>query len=284
LSFGPDGLLYLPLGDGGNANDQGIGHTDAGNAQTLAAGNVLGKILRIDPLGRNSANGKYGIPPDNPFADTQNPLPGAHEIYAYGFRNPWRMSFDSETGQLYVGDVGQNDIEEVDIVEKGHNYGWPIKEGTFLFDSTLPGRAGEGFVFANTPGSPAGLIDPIAEYDHADGEQPPFHSTPDTRVAVIGGFVYHGHKIHAIQDTYVFGDYSGEIGTPVAGHLYVLTGPNHNIKQLNIEGRSQLGLAVLGFAQDAKGELYLLANQTGTLLGNTGMVLKLTPVNGEDQN
>jgi hypothetical protein len=101
---------------------------------------------------------------------------------------------------------------------------------------------------------------------------------------VIGGFVYHGHKIHAIQDTYVFGDYSGEIGTPVAGHLYVLTGPNHNIKQLNIEGRSQLGLAVLGFAQDAKGELYLLANQTGTLLGNTGMVLKLTPVNGEDQN
>jgi len=284
LSFGPDGLLYLPLGDGGNANDQGIGHTDAGNAQTLAAGNVLGKILRIDPLGRNSANGKYGIPPDNPFADTRNPLPGAHEIYAYGFRNPWRMSFDSETGQLYVGDVGQNDIEEVDIVVKGHNYGWPIKEGTFLFDSTLPGRAGEGFVFANTPGSPAGLIDPIAEYDHADGEQPPFHSTPDTRVAVIGGFVYHGHKIHAIRDTYVFGDYSGEIGTPVAGHLYVLTGPNHNIKQLNIEGRSQLGLAVLGFAQDAKGELYLLANQTGTLLGNTGMVLKLTPVNVEDQN
>jgi glucose/arabinose dehydrogenase len=284
LTFGPDRLLYLPLGDGGNANDQGIGHTDAGNAQTLASGNVLGKILRIDPLGGNSANGKYGIPRDNPFADKQNPLPGAHEIYAYGFRNPWRMSFDSETGQLYVGDVGQNDIEEVDIVEKGRNYGWPIKEGTFLFDTTQPGRAGEGFVWANSPGSPAGLIDPIAEYDHADGEQPPFHSTPDTRVAVIGGFVYHGHKIRAVRDKYVFGDYSDEIGKPVAGHLWVLTGPNRNIEQLNIQGRTQLGLAVLGFAQDQKGELYLLANQTGTLLGNTGVVMRLTPVGGEDQN
>jgi glucose/arabinose dehydrogenase len=284
LTFGPDRLLYISLGDGGNANDQGIGHTDAGNGQTLVAGNVLGKILRINPLGRNSANGKYGIPRSNPFADKKNPLPGPHEIYAYGFRNPWRMSFDSETGQLYVGDVGQNDVEEVDIVKKGGNYGWPVKEGTFLFDTTQPGRAGEGFVWANTPDSPEGLIDPIAEYDHADGEQPPFHSTPDTRVAVIGGFVYHGHKIRAVRDKYVFGDYSAEIGAPVAGHLYVLTGPNRAIAQLNIQGRPELGLAVLGFAQDHKGELYLLANQTGTLLGNTGVVLKLTPIGGEDEN
>ena len=284
LMFGPDRLLYISLGDGGRANDQGIGHADAGNGQTLAAGNVLGKILRINPLGRNSANGKYGIPRGNPFADKQNPLPGPHEIYAYGFRNPWRMSFDSETGKLYVGDVGQNDIEEVDIVEKGRNYGWPIKEGSFLFDTIQPGRAGEGFVWANTPGSPAGLVDPIAEYDHADGEQPPFHSTPDTRVAVIGGFVYHGHKIRAVRDKYVFGDYSGEIGTPVAGHLYVLEGPGHKIEQLNIQGRPKLGLAVLGFAQDHKGELYLLANQTGTLLGNTGVVMKLTPVGGREDD
>jgi glucose/arabinose dehydrogenase len=284
LAFGPDRLMYISLGDGGNANDQGIGHTDVGNAQTLDAGNVLGKILRINPLGRDSANGKYGIPRRNPFADQQNPLPGPHEIYAYGFRNPWRMSFDSETGQLYVGDVGQNDIEEVDIIEKGRNYGWPIKEGTFLFDSTQPGRAGEGFVWSNAPGSPSGLTDPIAEYDHADGETAPFHSSPDTRVAVIGGFVYRGHKIRAVRGRYVFGDYSGEIGTPVAGHLYVLNGSGHNIEQLNIQGRSQLGLAVLGFAQDDKGELYLLANQTGTLLGVTGVVLKLTPVGGEEED
>jgi glucose/arabinose dehydrogenase len=194
------------------------------------------------------------------------------------------MSFDSETGQLYVGDVGQNDIEEVDIIEKGGNYGWPIKEGTFLFDSTQPGRAGEGFVWSNAPGSPSGLMDPIAEYDHADGETPPFHSSPDTRVAVIGGFVYRGHKIRAVQGRYVFGDYSGEIGTPVAGHLYVLNGSGHKIEQLNIQGRSQLGLAVLGFAQDHKGDLYLLANQTGTLLGITGVVLRLTSISAEDED
>jgi glucose/arabinose dehydrogenase len=275
LTFGPDRLLYISLGDGGNANDEGIGHTDAGNAQTLAAGNVLGKILRIDPLGRNSANEKYGIPPDNPFADMQNPLPGPHEIYAYGFRNPWRMSFDSETGELYAGDVGQNDIEEVDIVHRRGNHGWPIKEGTFLFDTTMPGRAGEGFVFANSPGAPTGLVDPIAEYDHADGEQPPFHTTPATRVAVIGGFVYHGDNIRVLRDEYVFGDYSAEIGKPVDGHLFILRGPNRNIEQLDIQGRSQLGLAVLGFAQDTGGELYMLANHTGTLLGKTGVVLKL---------
>ncbi len=282
IVFGRDGLMYLSLGDGGNANDFGVGHVPNGNAQTLAAGNILGKILRINPLGRNSANGRYGIPSSNPFANREDPLAGPHEIYAYGFRNPWRMSMDSRTGQLYVGDVGQNDVEEVDVVRKGGNYGWPIKEGTFLFDGTLPGRDGEGYVWKNSPGSPAGLIDPIAEYDHADGEQPPFHSTPDSRVAIIGGFVYHGDAISSLSDKYVFGDYSDEIGQPVAGHLFLLKGPDHHIEGIDVQGRPSLGLAVLGFAQGHDGELYLLANTSGTLLGKTGVVMRIAPVADRD--
>ncbi len=282
LVFESDGLMYLSLGDGGNANDSGPGHVAKGNAQTLATGNVLGKILRIDPLGRNSANGRYGIPSTNPFSDMNHPLPGPHEIYAYGFRNPWRMSLDAISGSILIGDVGQNDIEEVDILKKGGNYGWPVKEGTFLFDTTLPGRDGEGFVWENSPGSPDGMIDPIAEYDHADGEKPPFHSTPDSRVAVIGGFVYHGDEISALRGKYVFGDYSDEIGQPVAGHLFLLNGPSHKIEQINIKGRSSLGLAVLGFAQARDGELYVLANTSGTLLGTTGVVMKLTAVGEEE--
>jgi glucose/arabinose dehydrogenase len=280
LNFGPDGFLYVTLGDGGNANDEGIGHAfNRGNAQTLAPGNILGKIIRIDPLGHNSSNGQYGIPADNPFADEHHPLAGPHEIWAYGFRNPWRASFDSETGELYAADVGQNDIEEIDIVAKGDNYGWPIKEGTFLFETSLPNRAGEGFVYANSPDAPAGLTDPIAEYDHVDNPKPPAHSTLDDREAAVGGYVYHGQEVQALGGLYVFGDYSGE-SAPATGHLWVLRGRHRPVQQLDVTTRpkgANLGLAVLGFAQDARGELYLLANKTGTLKGMTGRVLKLSP-------
>ncbi len=275
LAFGPDHMLYLSLGDGGGSNDVGVGHAPAGNAQTLVNGNVLGKILRINPRGGNSVNGQYGIPADNPFADRTNPLPGPHEIWAYGFRNPWRMSFDALTGRLYVGDVGQNDIEEVDVVRKGMNYGWPIKEGTFLFDGLLPGRAGTGYVWQNSPGAPAGLIDPIAEYDHGDAEAAPLHSKTPSREAIIGGYVYRGDEIEALRGRYVFGDYSGA-GAPGTGHLFVLGGPGRDIQELAVEGRSTLGLAVLGFAQGRDNELYLLGSKTGTVLGTTGVVMRLT--------
>jgi glucose/arabinose dehydrogenase len=275
LIFGPDGLLYLSLGDGGGSNDFGVGHVAAGNAQTLAAGNVLGKILRIDPLGHNSANGQYGIPSDNDFARSTAPVGEPHEIFAFGFRNPWRMSFDLKTEELHVGDVGQNDIEEVDIVHKGMNYGWPIKEGTFLFDGFLPGRGGEGYVFQNSPGSPAGLVDPIAEYDHGDGEIAPLHSGVHVRQAIIGGFVYRGDSVDALHGKYVFGDY-GSATVPIEGNLFVLRGPTNQIQELAVEGRSVLGLAVLGFAQDREGELYLLASQTGTVQGTTGVVMRIT--------
>jgi glucose/arabinose dehydrogenase len=273
LVFGSDKMLYISVGDGGSADDEGDGHVTGGNAQSLADGNVLGKILRIDPLGNNSANRQYGIPSDNPFVNKQ----GADEIYAYGFRNPYRMSFDQKTGKLYAGDVGQNDIEEVDVVVKGGNYGWPIKEGTFLFDTGNARPApnvGKGFVFQRSPGQPAGLIDPIAEYDHVDGA-----GLPEIRVSVIGGFVYRGDNIKRLRGKYVFGDYSAEIGEAANGNLYTL-GKNNRVEEIQVAGRTSLGLAVLGWASDHDGELYLLANGTGTLNGTTGVVLKLARVPG----
>jgi glucose/arabinose dehydrogenase len=273
LVFGPDHLLYVSLGDGGNADDEGPGHAPAGNGQTLAPGNVLGKILRIDPLGRNSANGRYGIPPDNPFVGST----GANEIFAYGFRNPFRMSFDA-SGRLWVGDVGQNDIEEVDQVIAGGNYGWRIKEGSFLFEPNGPNNAddtvGKGFVYADSPGAPAGLADPIAEYDHSDGP-----GLPETRVAVIGGYLYRGDDVQGLRGHYVFGDYSAEIGEAAAGHLFTL-GRNNEVQELVATNRHPLDVAVLGFGRDREGELYLLANGTGTLTGKTGTVLKIVEPHG----
>lgn len=263
LAFGTDQMLYVSLGDGGGSDDEGVGHAPQGNAQSLAAGNVLGKILRVDPLGRNAANGKYGIPPDNPFVGR----PGADEIFAYGFRNPFRMSFD-HAGRLIVGDVGQNAIEEVDIVMAGGNYGWRIKEGTFLFDPNglpSPTNPGAGFVFADSPGLPPDLIDPIVEYDHADGP-----GQPASRVAVIGGYVYRGNRVNSLRGRYLFGDYSGSAGS---GHLFVL-GRNNRIENVVPTNMNPFRLAVLGFGQDGRGELYLLANSTGTLLGKTGVVMK----------
>ena len=188
LAFGPDKMLYISLGDGGNADDEGPGHVPGGNAQSLAAGNVLGKVLRIDPHGSNSANGQYGIPAGNPFVGA----PGADEIWAYGFRNPYRFSFDRKSGRLLVADVGQNDIEEVDDVQAGGNYGWPVKEGTFLFDQGDVADPNDGSVTANSPGAPAGLSDPIAQYDHtAPGG---VRCTPATApsacqgIAAVGGY------------------------------------------------------------------------------------------------
>jgi glucose/arabinose dehydrogenase len=258
LAFGPDGLLYISLGDGGAGDDQGPGHAPEGNAQSLAPGNVLGKILRIDPLGSNAANGAYGIPADNPFVGKD----GADEIFAYGLRNPFRMSFDS-AGTLWAGDVGQGAIEEVNHIVAGGNYGWRIKEGSFLFDAN--GTAG-GFVHTARRGAPAGLVDPVAEYDHRDGA-----GQPVLRQAVIGGFVYGGKAIAALRGQYVFADYSGNGGT---GTLLTL-GVRNAVERLVAPKRNPLGMPVLGLAQDAAGDIYVLGNAEGTTRGNTGVVLRL---------
>lgn len=160
IAFGPDGYLYLGLGDGGNANDVGPSHIEpGGNAQNLRT--PLGKMLRFDPLNPAltgatgdpvSGNGQYRIPTDNPFkAAGQVP-----EIYAYGLRNPYRFSFDRANGQLILADVGQRTVEEINRIVRGGNYGWAVKEGTFQFNRN------DGTVGANTPGSPANMIDPIS--------------------------------------------------------------------------------------------------------------------------
>jgi len=173
LAFGDDGCLYIGLGDGGSGGDP------FGNAQSRAT--LLGKILRIN-VDSPSQGRNYSIPADNPYAG--NDFGYKEEIYAYGFRNPWRFSFDSPTGRLWVADVGQGQREEIDLVEKGKNYGWNVMEGTLTY----------------SPGSQAGLELPVWEYDHSEG------------FAVIGGFEYHGSSVAELDLKYVYGDYgSGKI-------------------------------------------------------------------------
>ena len=256
IAFGPDGMLYIALGDGGSADDQGAGHPAGGNGQNLSPGNVLGKILRIDPQGSDSANGQYGIPSDNPFVDS----PAADEIFAYGFRNPFRMSFDSRTGDLYAADVGQNDIEEIDVVVSGGNYGWPIKEGTFLFDMN---GDGPGFTTVDSPGTPAGLIDPIAQYDHDEG------------VSVTGGFFYRGNRIKDLRNTYVFGDFTASFAGP-QGRLFHID-QNGELAEL-IPAGGPVGMFITGFGQDRKGELYVMGQQGFAPVGTTGQVFRLIKV------
>jgi glucose/arabinose dehydrogenase len=290
LNFGPDQQLYITDGDGGGADDQDmqihpappdrvVGHQVDGNGQKLNA--PLGKVLRIDPLGNNSANGQYGIPADNPFFGMAGAL---GEIYAFGFRNPFRFSFDSATGDLYLGDVGQNDIEEVNIVVSGGNYGWNCREGTFFFDPR-GFEPGSGMANPDDPGRPGcdvPTIDPIAQYDtHNEG-----HS-------VIGGFVYHGSRIPQLRGRYVFGDFSRDFVNRVGtnGRLFYLQQKQNpdersrDIKEFRLVGQDRLGLALFGFGQDHSGELYVLGNATGipfpdrTTGQPTGVVQRIAPRN-----
>lgn len=252
LNFGLDDNLYIAFGDGGNRDDQGDGHGASGNGQNPA--NVLGTLLRIDPQGSNSANGQYGIPADNPFVGQPD---YAAEIFAYGFRNPFRFSVDAHDGSIYVGDVGQGFIEEVDIAEAGGNYGWNLKEGSFCFD---PNGDEPGFVYECDIDN--GLIDPIAEYDHDEG------------ISVIGGFVYRGQHLKHLNGRYIFGDWSQFFGGNNGRLFYLAT--NGDLTEFQIPGQDDLGIGLNGIGQDARGELYLLGNSTGTPFGDTGVVLKLT--------
>lgn len=252
VNFGHDGHLYIAFGDGGGRDDEGVGHGDSGNGQD--ASNVLGTILRIDPSGSNSANGQYGIPADNPFVGQADHV---DEIFAYGFRNPFRFSFDMVGGALYAADVGQGFIEEVDLVEAGGNYGWNLKEGSFCFD---PNGDEAGFVYDCDING--GLIDPIAEYDHDEG------------VSVIGGFVYRGNDLKHLNGRYIFGDWNQTFFAN-NGRLFYLD-KNGDLTEFQIPGQEDLGISLNGFGQDAHGELYALGNLTGTPFGETGVVLKLT--------
>lgn len=268
LAFSPDdGLLYIAVGDGGGRDDSDgepsggtitVGHGPGGNGQNVNS--ILGKVLRIDPQGANSANGKYGVPADNPFVG-QN---GIDEIWAYGLRNPFRMSFDKQAAnpaQLLIADVGQNALEELNIGVKGGNFGWNVKEGTFLFDSN---GANPGFVSANSPGLPAGMIDPVLQYDHDEG------------LSIIGGYVYRGTAIPELAGKYVFGDFQRPTGT--AGRLFYADLATGEIRELQIglDDRS-LGLFLKGFGLDAQGEIYAMLTDSRGPSGN-GSVMRLVAV------
>ena len=219
LSFGPDGYLYIGVGDGGGSGDP-KGH--AQNKNTL-----LGSILRIDVTG-NLNGAKYIIPKDNPFFNFPNVR---QEIWAYGLRNPWRFSFDNHTGSLLVGDVGQEKVEEVDIITKGQNYGWPIMEGTQCYSSS-----------SNCGNS--SLTSPVIEY------------SADQGCSVIGGYVYRGTSLPELNESYIYGDYcSGKIWQANVGD--VLRGIPR--PKLLVDS----DLYTTSFAQDLQGNLYVLSQNTG---------------------
>jgi glucose/arabinose dehydrogenase len=284
-TFGPDGYLYLALGDGGNANDVGASHiSPGGNAQNLST--PLGKMLRIDPLNPSlnpsspdpiSPNGQYRIPTNNPFQGAGQ----VPEIYAYGLRNPYRYAFDSVTGDLIEADVGQNNIEEINRITRAGNYGWAVKEGDFLFNMTNGPAGPAGTIGAPpghfSPGSPAGLIDPITgplgvlEYDHNNG------------ISITGGFVYRGSTVPELYGKYIFGDLA-LVAAPVRingrlfyadlqlGTINVFTLPQFNSEIL------PNGQTCHGFGQDGNGELYVMATSTPPN-GNGGVVYKILSAN-----
>jgi glucose/arabinose dehydrogenase len=214
LAFGPDRRLYIGFGDGGSGGDP------LGNGQSL--GTLFGKILRIDP--RPAGGRPYGVPDDNPFVDRGGARP---EIWDYGLRNPWRFSFDPATGDLWIGDVGQNAYEEVDhepAGSGGRNYGWNRREGLHSYGG------GE---------RPDGAVDPVIEYSHDGGG-----------CTVIGGFVYRGQRIRGLRGAYLYGDYC-------AGWIRAARWSGGKVAS-----QRDLGLQVPGlssFGTDADGELYALS-------------------------
>ncbi len=230
LMFGPDGYLYYGAGDGGNDDSNS---SQAGNGQLTT--NLLGKILRLDVSGMTGTR-RYKIPADNPFAANAlcnmdgTGTADCPEIFAWGFRNPWRWSFDSATGKLWLGDVGSHTREEVDLVVKGGNYGWRCYEGT-LVTSLNCGSAAGPFVM------------PVAEYEHPTG------------VAVTGGYVYHGKAIPGLAGRYVFGDYS-------SGWLWNIPTDTPPTKFLTPADGRDSNINIASFAEDTDGELYLVDVRT----------------------
>lgn len=216
IEFGPDGYLYIALGDGGSGGDPG---NRAQNEQEL-----LGKILRINV----DRSDPYGVPSDNPFAERG----GRGEIYAIGFRNPWRFSFDASTGELWIADVGQDKWEEINLVTRGGNYGWRTKEGNHCFS---PAQLCDS----------ADLVAPVLEYGHEKG-----------RCSIIGGYVYRGRALAGFAGQYLYGDYcSGEIFA--LPNIY--TGDTiHNPRVI-----LKTAIRISSFGQDENGELYVLDHGGG---------------------
>jgi glucose/arabinose dehydrogenase len=243
VCFGPDGYLYLCLGDGGRGDDP------FGSGQNTTS--YLGKFLRFDVNSRSTAgsgkrvrNLQYGIPSDNPFVKEPDMggIGAQHEIFAYGFRNPFRYSFDRKTGDLWAGEVGQDLWEEVDLVVNGGNYGWNVREGAHHFK---PGPVG------------AQYIEPIMEYPHKPNLLPqsmfPDHTTG---LCVIGGYVYRGTKYPSLEGIYIYGDYN--LGT-IWGFRYDRDAHKVTAQSSMLEQKKN----ICSFAEDADGELYVLMQDGG---------------------
>jgi glucose/arabinose dehydrogenase len=282
IAFGPnDGFLYISIGDGGGANDVGLGHVPSwytkaagypngnefSNAQSLTD-NLLGKILRID-VDRGSP---YAIPGDNPFVRRG----GLPEIYAFGLRNPWRFSFDrDEDHALIAGDAGQERWEEVDVIRKGGNYGWNVKEGRHCFNASMPTVDAPSCPDAMPPsrvlpdGTP--LIDPVIEY--------PNEKQGGLGLVVVGGVVYRGEKIDQLEGRYLFGDWSKRGAAP-AGQLFVATPQGSGtwpMQKLFIATSpdGELHHRLLAFGEDRRGEVYVLTTDNSGPRGTTGKVFVL---------
>ena len=213
LAFGPDGFLYIALGDGGSGGDP---HHHGQDRTTL-----LGSILRID-IDRTQGGKNYAVPHDNPFAGNTEGF--REEIFAYGLRNPWRFSFDPQTKRLWAGDVGQDrPIEEIDIIEKGKNYGWNIMEGTLCYNPPSGCKT-------------EGLEKPVWEYTRDDGR------------SITGGFVYRGKKVPALFGKYIYADF-------VSGRIWALeyNGKNPATNALIFHNPN---LYISSFGTDRQNELY----------------------------
>jgi hypothetical protein len=274
LAFGPDGYLYISVGDGGAPNDVGrLGHAPEGNGQHLDT--LLGKMLRIDVDNKKP----YGIPTDNPYADGRKARP---EIYAYGLRNPWGMSFDrGGSRELIVADVGQERWEEVNIIVNGGNYGWRLREGFDGFDLKNTRTAPAEVPKVGADGKP--LIDPVTVYKTFRGNR----EDPESFGSCInGGYVYRGKAIPQLAGKYVFGDWSRNLSFP-DGMLLVATRPEKSatnqrwtVARLPVkeypDGR--IKAFVWGFGEDDQGELYVLTTGANLVSGTRGKVFKITPL------
>ena len=272
IAFGPDGYLYIAIGDGGGADDVGPGHVDdwyaanaGGNGQDIHE-NYFGDILRLDI---NAI--PYGIPPDNPFVNR----PGQDEIYAYGFRNPYRISFDmGGSHRLFAGDAGQALYEEINVVTKGGNYGWNVKEGAHCFNAANNDTLLSSCPDVDNLGNP--LINPVIEMINAANPM-----GGGRTLTIIGGNVYRGKSIPGFQGKYIFGSFGQTFTTP-DGELFIATptGPGPwKFEEVDLKSfPNDLGHYLKGFGQDNDGEVYVTVSTALGPSGTTGKVFKLVRV------
>lgn len=275
IAFGRDGMLYVPLGDGGNGNDRDDPDDDIrprperGNAQTPST--LLGSVLRLDVDGEEP----YAVPEDNPFVDEDGHRP---EVWAYGLRNPFGLSVDRETGDLYVAEAGQALFEEMNRLEAGGNFGWNIREGTSCFNPRDATDPLDECPDRGPNGRP--LLDPVVEYRRG----------PETGSVVVPGVRYRGDRIPELRDQLVFGDYSRVRFRP-DGVIYAAAEQEQGtwpMRTVRIAGAQdgQLNRWLLSVSQDHEGELYALVADEGGPTGGTGEVLALSAAGGgeaEDQ-